>query len=68
MNVNFSVSGMNCSHCENKIRTFLNELSGVESIDVNLDSKIVSVVFNEQTNIEAIQEAILDSGFEAQII
>lgn len=62
----FSVSGMKCERCVDKIEKFVGEIDGVELINVDLKNQKVKVVF-ESANLEKdIKEAILDSGFEVQ--
>ncbi|GAD19174.1 copper ion binding protein [Helicobacter fennelliae] len=64
MKETLKVNGMNCAHCENKIKTFVNELKGVKNTEVSLSTKEVSVEFESPATLEQIKEAILDSGFE----
>lgn len=60
----FSVEGMSCSHCVDKIEKFIGGIDGVDFIDVDLKNKVVSVEFQTPANEELIGEAILDAGFE----
>jgi len=39
----YSVPGMHCGHCEHAVSTQLRAVSGVEAVDVDLESKIVTV-------------------------
>lgn len=66
MSVKVKVSGMHCNHCIDKIKRFLGEIEGVSEISIDLDSKIVQVDFTAPASVEAIKEAILDSGFEVE--
>ena len=58
------VRGMRCNHCVEKIKRFVGEVSGVSALSVDLERKIVAVDFESPATLEAIKEAILDSGFE----
>ncbi|RDU64700.1 heavy-metal-associated domain-containing protein [Helicobacter sp. MIT 14-3879] len=58
------IEGMSCNHCVEKIKKFVSEVNGVENIEISLENKTLDVVFNLPANIEAIKEAILDSGFD----
>lgn len=60
------VSGMHCNHCVEKIKRFVGEVSGVSAVSVDLEQKIVVVDFKSPATLEAIKEAILDSGFEVE--
>lgn len=60
------VRGMSCNHCVEKIKRFVGEVSGVSAVSVDLEQKIVAVDFESPATLEAIKEAILDSGFEVE--
>lgn len=64
MKKDFSVGGMTCSRCVDKIEKFVGEIDGVDFVGVDLKNKIVSVEFQNLANEELIIEAILDAGFE----
>ena len=66
MSVEIKVRGMHCNHCVEKIKRFVGEVSGVSAVRVDLDSGIVAVDFESLATLEAIKEAILDSGFEVE--
>ena len=66
MSVEIKVRGMHCNHCVEKIKRFVGEVSGVSKVEVDLDSGIVAVDFSAPATLEAIKEAILDSGFEVE--
>ncbi len=57
------VKGMTCSHCEMSVKNVLNELKEVKNVDVDLDSKIVTV---EGENLEdkKLIDAIEGIGFD----
>ena len=54
MKETLKVNGMNCAHCENKIKTFVNELKGVKNTEVSLSTKEVSVEFESPATLEQI--------------
>lgn len=64
MEATFSVNGMKCQGCVDKLEKFVGELEGVERIQVDLPSKNVKVEFSAPATQEQISEAILDAGFE----
>lgn len=66
MSVEIKVSGMHCAHCVEKVKRFVGEVSGVGEICVDLEGGIVAVAFESPATLEAIKEAILDSGFEVE--
>lgn len=59
------ISGMNCGHCESKVKNALSEL-GASFVEVNLENKTVNVEI-DKTN-EEIIDAISDYGFDVDNI
>ncbi len=60
----YTVSGMSCGHCEAAVKEEVSEVEGVESVDVDLATKLV-VVRGEGLDDPAIRAAIDDAGYEA---
>ena len=59
----YSVPAMHCGHCEAAVKRELEAVEGVESVDVDLESKLVRVsgVGLDDT---ALREAIDEAGYE----
>lgn len=56
----YNVPGVSCAHCQAAITEEVSIVAGVESVDVDLDTKIVTVTgdpLDEQAIIAAIDEA-----------
>ncbi|HEU5277732.1 MAG TPA: heavy-metal-associated domain-containing protein [Gaiellaceae bacterium] len=62
--VTYSVPAIHCDHCEMSIREEVSEVQGVEQVDVDLDSKIVTVQGVELDD-AALRAAIVEAGYEA---
>ncbi len=60
----YTVSGMSCGHCEAAVKEEVSAVSGVESVDVDLATKLV-VVRGEGLDDAAIRAAIDEAGYEA---
>ena len=60
----YRVSGMHCSHCEDAVKEEVSTVEGVESVDVDLDSKLVTVRGRELSDV-ALRAAIEEAGYEA---
>ena len=58
-----SVPGMTCGHCEAAIKQEVGALSGVASVDVDLDTKDVTVTGVDLDRV-ALVEAIDEAGFD----
>jgi copper chaperone CopZ len=61
--VTYSVPDMSCDHCKAAVTTALTDVSGVESVDVDLGGKVVTVS-GESLDDVALRAAIADAGYE----
>jgi copper chaperone len=61
----FSVPGMTCGHCKQAVTTEVGTIAGVSSIDVDLDTKKVTVTSSEPLAWSDLVSAIDEAGFEA---
>ena len=60
----YAVPGMRCGHCERAVSAELEQVAGVEFVDVDLETKLVTV---RGSNLEdsALRAAIEDAGYVA---
>ena len=61
----YSVPGMHCGHCEKAVKSELEGVTGVEGVDVDLETKLVTITgetLDDGTLIAAIDEA----GYDAE--
>lgn len=62
--VTYAVPAIHCQHCAASIREEVSEVAGVESVDVDLDSKVVTITA-QQVDDAALRAAIGEAGYEA---
>jgi len=62
--ITYSVPGIHCAHCERAIREEVAAVAGVQSVDVDLDTKLVTVVARPIDD-AALRAAIEEAGYEA---
>ena len=56
---------MTCQHCVQTITDALNNITGLNTVNVDLVKKEVSVIFNEnETELKKISDKIIEVGFE----
>ena len=60
----YSVPAIHCAHCAMSIREEVAEVEGVEEIDVDLDTKVVTIQGRELDD-AALRAAIGEAGYEA---
>lgn len=59
-------STIQCDMCKDRIETALSTEKGVKSVNVDVDKKETTVVFNPKTtNVETIRKAISKVGYDA---
>ncbi|MCF6249934.1 MAG: cation transporter [Methylococcaceae bacterium] len=62
--ISLAVTGMKCGGCESNVKTKLNAIDGVISVEAMNKENKVDVEFDvEKTSVEAISQAITDAGF-----
>ncbi len=62
------VEGMMCPRCVAHVQKALEEITGVESVEVNLKKKTATVNIGENVSDEALSEAIVKAGYEVKKI
>lgn len=58
------IKGMVCGGCENRVKTALSEISGVENVDADYNTGIVTIKSEKDLEIAQIKERIIDLGYE----
>lgn len=60
---------MSCSACKRSITNSINKLKGIEKLDINLETKIITVSYNDaKTDEISILNAVIEAGYDAEII
>jgi copper chaperone CopZ len=62
--VTYTVPAIHCEHCAMSIREEVSEVEGVDEVDVDLESKVVSITGSALDD-AAIRAAIAEAGYEA---
>jgi copper chaperone CopZ len=63
--ITYRVAGMHCDHCTAAVTSELAAVEGVRSVDVDLDTKLVTVQ-GEALEDAALRAAIDEAGYEAE--
>jgi len=63
--ISYSVPGMHCDHCVAAVREEVSAVAGVESVDVDLGTKLV-VVRGDGLDDAALRAAIDEAGYDAE--
>lgn len=60
----YIVEGMTCDHCVNAVRTEVSGISGIDDVQVDLDTKLVRVSGSDIDD-AAVFAAVEEAGYEA---
>ena len=63
--LNFSVPGVSCGHCVSAVTAEVEQVAGVESVEVNLETKRVTVRGREVDD-RLVRAAIHEAGYEVK--
>jgi copper chaperone len=63
--VTYDVPAIHCAHCAMSIREEVSEVEGVDEVDVDLETKLVTVRGHELDD-AALRAAIVEAGYEAR--
>ena len=58
------VDGMHCPLCTTAVKKAIKDLEGIEKVSAILNTKEVTVIYNEKTNLQKILEAIKTTSYE----
>lgn len=67
--VKIKCTEMSCNSCKRSITKSIEQLQGIKKLDINLETKIITVIFDdEKTDEQSILNAVIGAGYEAEII
>jgi copper chaperone len=59
----YSVPGMHCAHCKDAVTRGIEAVEGVQSVDIDLETKLVRVTGSDLED-SALRAAIDEAGYE----
>ncbi len=60
----YTVTGMTCGHCVSSVTEEVQELPGVENVEVILETGAVTVTTSRPADDEAVQAAVEEAGYQ----
>lgn len=67
MTTTLQVQGMTCNHCKMAVTNALQELEGVNRVEVHLEKGTVDVDFDEtKVSLDKLKEAIEEQGYDVE--
>ena len=64
--VEYSVPGVSCEHCRTAITAEVSQVPGVDSVEVDLERKLVVVGAREPVRDDAVRAAIDEAGYDVE--
>jgi copper chaperone len=62
--ISYTVPGMHCGHCERAVSEGLQQVEGVDTVRVDLETKLVTV-HGDRLEDASLRAAIEEAGYEA---
>ncbi len=67
--VKIKCTEMTCDGCKRSITKSINTLQGITKLDINLETKIITVDFDDaKTTEQNIVNAVIEAGYDAELI
>lgn len=63
--LSYKVPGMHCGHCEAAVKQEVSQVAGVESVEVDLETKLVTISGDGLAD-DALRAAIDEAGYRAE--
>jgi len=60
----FTVQGMTCGHCVSSVTEEVQDIPGVESVDVVLETGAVTVTSSQPLDDSAVRAAVEEAGYQ----
>lgn len=68
MKQKFTINGMSCDHCVNRVETTINELPGIQKVKIHLKKGQGVVKFDDtQVSADEIAKKVSEIGYEATV-
>ncbi|QSS99463.1 copper chaperone CopZ [Pontibacillus sp. ALD_SL1] len=65
MQITLAVHGMTCGHCEKAVKGAVEELNGIQGVEVHLNTNKVDVTYDDvYVSKEQIESAIEEQGYD----
>jgi copper chaperone len=60
----YTVSGMTCGHCVSSVTEEVQEIPGVDNVDVVLETGAVTVTSSQALDDDAVRAAVEEAGYQ----
>ena len=60
----YTVTGMTCGHCVASVTEEVSEIPGVDHVDVELESGLVTITSADPVDRSAVEAAVTEAGYQ----
>ena len=60
----YTVTGMTCGHCVASVTEEVSEIPGVDHVDVELESGLVTITSTDPVDRSAVEAAVTEAGYQ----
>ena len=64
--VTYTVPAISCGHCTHTIETEVGEMQGIQSVKAEIDTKKVTIAFDEPANEDKIKALLAEINYPAE--
>jgi copper chaperone CopZ len=61
---NYTVTGMTCAHCVSSVTEEVQEIPGVENVEVVLETGALTVTSSQSLDDDAVRAAVEEAGYQ----
>ncbi|HET9422861.1 MAG TPA: heavy metal-associated domain-containing protein [Nocardioides sp.] len=61
---NYTVTGMTCAHCVSSVTEEVQEIPGVENVEVVLETGTLTVTSSQSLDDDAVRAAVEEAGYQ----
>ena len=66
MKYELTIDGIKCEGCINRIKNVVENIKGVISYDITLDTKVLTITVKKESVLDEVIKKITDLGFEVK--
>lgn len=66
MKYELTIDGIKCEGCINRIKNVVENIKGVKSYDITLDTKVLTITVKKESVLDEVIKKITDLGFEVK--
>ena len=66
-NISYKVPAIHCNHCAHTIKMELSEINGIESVQVDVNKKEITVTFEPPASEQKIRDLLIEINYPPEV-